>query len=158
VETTHKDVTALAQQSTQLTALIADLQTERRQKALSIKDKDIDGLKKALDQHKLASSELMKALMDQLKKQITLGSLQEQLDNEQKLITETIEKERKNIMEQAAKSLTFEKDAQKTTVELAYASEKNLAQIIAGVPDFIDTKRRALESANYAINQLRGRV
>jgi hypothetical protein len=158
VTTAQTEVEALAQKSTQLTGVITDLQNERRRKAVSIQDAELDGLKKALKQDKEAASEKIKDLTDQLKKQITLGSLQAQLDNEQKLIAETIAKERKNIMEQAEKSLTFEKDAQKTTVKLVFASEENLANIIAGIPDFIETKRRALESANYAINLLRGRV
>ncbi|HYX32248.1 MAG TPA: hypothetical protein VE954_03990 [Oligoflexus sp.] len=158
VGTAKGQVEALAVESVQVTQIIQSLSSEQRKNALALRDDEIVGLKKILDQGANADKDKIKHLSETLDTQKGLAELKSRFDAQQKALVEVIGKERNNIVEQATKNLELEKNNGDKQKSMIFASEDYLADIIAGVPDYIETKRRSLASANFAINLLRGRV
>ncbi len=158
VTSTQSEVEGMAQDSKKLTGVITDLQDQMRLKALSIRDEELKGLEAALKEDKAAASEKMKSLSETLQTQLKMNALKEQMANAQEEYAKIIADERNNVIKQAQKDIEVEIDNQNEQKRLVFASEESLATITAGLPNFIDTKRRSLESANFAINLMRNRV
>ncbi len=158
ISNTRSEVDAMAEKSEDVTGIINELNQEMRRKALAIQIGQEDGLKQVLSLDTKAASAQLSSLNVELQSKLELGSLKDRFANTQADLFTSIQKERENVVEKSRENLEIESNNQRKQLQMFLASEQGLADIVSGVPNFIENKRRSLDSANYAINLLRGRV
>lgn len=152
VQSTQTTVTGLSDESNASTNIINEIRERQKQKMLALSDGELAFVEQRIMNEKGNTEQLVAGLQEASDTKVKSRDLQAKIIKFQGEVMDQVSKEQEKLT-----NLVSKVDDTNTRKNLFIANQESLAELLKGIPEYLVTKRRELETANLLLSLMNRR-